>query len=181
MVRKIKAQIHLSNRGHAGTPFCERLAMLIGRKVPYRWAEDIGIPKATFYGLWRDGAAPQKKTIDRIVATTGCSREWLVHGRGEPSLMLPRRTPAPTFPPPFYVYDELGAHVETDAIGAVVEEIEQCLDPKSPLSPRQKARLISVAHEIFLAIKPEDRFAKFPKLARAIVDLLLHHRDESND
>jgi len=161
--------------------FHQRLLLLIGHERPFAWAKGMGISKGAFTRIYRFGTTPRPSTIDKIVRRTGCSRDWLVHGRVEPDLPLRRATRAPLRVTYDRVDQAVDEFIATSMIGPVVEAIEEGLGDKHRLSPRQKVRLISVATSVYLAMKPETRQGNFGLLARALVELFLHHRDKFND
>ncbi len=62
--------------------FRERLAAVIGDEQPFAWAARVGIPRATFSRIWKEGAPPRAVHLKRIAEATGVSLDWLLTGEG---------------------------------------------------------------------------------------------------
>ena len=140
-----------------------RLMMLIGGDKPFAWARRVGISKGGMQNLL-DGGIPRDKTINKIIAATGVSSDWLLYGKGE------MRSPAP---PEYRVERTLDSHLGTDLLREIIEAVEQALAASSRrLPPAEKARLVSAAAKIYMSSGSADRKGALGKITLALLDLL---------
>ncbi|MBF0422320.1 MAG: helix-turn-helix transcriptional regulator [Magnetococcales bacterium] len=63
-----------------------RLEYAIGLEPPYTWAKRIGLGKSTLAGILTKNACPTTTTLRKIADRTNISINWLLTGKGAPSI-----------------------------------------------------------------------------------------------
>ena len=61
--------------------FKDRLKILIGKQRPYTFAKKVGIEKGLFQYYWQKGKIPTYKQLEKLIAYTGCTMEWILTGK----------------------------------------------------------------------------------------------------
>lgn len=74
--------------------FVDRLLMIIGHEKPLAFARRAGIAKSTMHSILKQGIWPGRRTLEKMLAHLGVSREWLIDGEEPPE----DRTFRPTSP-----------------------------------------------------------------------------------
>lgn len=158
--------------------FQERLKSLIGPR-PYAWAAKHNWPKGSLQSLLEETTQPQRKTLDRLVEVTGCSREWLEHGIGEPfpgkeggTIQVARNVPTPPVPEPAQLHVE-GTVSIADAMEAHYAEWAATVD-KSEFIPIRYFKSIRAAAGHGAVIESETADALL--FRRDFVERMLHAR-----
>ena len=107
---------------------------------------------------------PGADKLVQIAAANNVTVDWMATGKGPgPEERADR------------VEQVLDAHNIESSLITVIESIEEGLGDKK-LSPRQKARLVSVCSKVYLTMKPEDREKGFKKIVLAILDIVMEGR-----
>ena len=145
-----------------GPTLATRLRELLRGQSVNAFAKKCGVPESSMR-LYMAGTQPRPATLMKIANANGVTTDWLAGRKG----------PAPDFGKSS-VERALDSYLTATSLESFIEVLEDAQSKTGKrLSPRQKARLISVASQIASRLSDEDQRTWMTQLTVALIDMML--------